>query len=152
MKASTSDQASADASANSAALRSKKECGAPAYVTMRCATPATSRASLEGGHIDGLMPLSAPPKRPSTGALIRERDIGGSGHPAPGRPDRPAVEPDHPGHPQVGQARQQEGEAAAEAEAHGVEPFDAAASAEDRRPGGDVGLQPGPRAALGVRT
>ena len=55
MNASTRDQASADASANSSYFRSKKLCGAPSYVTSSCSTPASvsarSKAALSSAEM-----------------------------------------------------------------------------------------------------
>src|SRR4029453_3412116 len=62
-------QASAEASANSVCLRSKKLCGAPGYTVESCATLAFLHAASNASMASGGMPSSAPPNRDRTGAL-----------------------------------------------------------------------------------
>src|SRR4030095_432774 len=69
-KAWTRFQASAEASANSAYLRSKKLCGAPSYTFWSCLTFALRHAWSKASTSAGGMPSSAPPKIENNGALL----------------------------------------------------------------------------------
>ncbi len=74
-----SPQAEALASANSAALRSKKLCGAPGYVTRRWSVPAAVRAASNASMASAVIAGSAPPNSPRTGEAIEAATSTGAG-------------------------------------------------------------------------